>query len=186
MRSRGYFPVIAQVELLEPRELLSTTYFGHGGATPFASSAPSGLTPAQILHAYGIDQVSFNGGAIKGDGTGQTIAIIDLWDAPNIAADLATYDTTFGIAAPPSFTKVASDGSTNYPPTDPMGKGNSWALETSLDVEWARAIAPGAGILLVVAGNVFSLASAAQNAATHGATVVSMSYSDATSTGCIR
>src|SRR5580704_9908352 len=133
LRSNDFLPFAAQVELLEPRELLSAAYFGHGGATPLASSAPSGLTPAQILHAYGVDLVSFNGGAIKGDGTGQTIAIIDLWDAPNIAADLATFDTTFGIAAPPKFTKVAADGSTNYPATDPAGKGNSWAVETSLD-----------------------------------------------------
>jgi hypothetical protein len=159
--SHSFLQVAAQVELLESRELLSASYFAYPGASPSAASSPSGLTPAQVLHAYGVDQVSFSGGAIKGDGTGQTIAIIDYYDAPNIAADLAAFDAAFGIAAPPSFTKVAADGSTNYPPTDPAGRGGSWAVETSLDVEWAHALAPGANILLVEAGNGYSLASAA-------------------------
>src|SRR4051794_33608301 len=57
--------------------------------TPAATaSAVPGYSPAQIAHAYGFDQVSFNAGAIKGDGTGQTIAIVDAFNDPNVAADL--------------------------------------------------------------------------------------------------
>src|SRR5262245_51802751 len=41
-----------------------------------ARTVPSAYSPGQIRHAYGIDQVWFNGGAIKGDGAGQTIAIV--------------------------------------------------------------------------------------------------------------
>src|SRR6266478_6139711 len=55
----------------------------------------SALTPAQVSHAYGVDQIMF--GSIKGDGTGQTIAIIDAYDAPNINSDLAAFDAAFGI-----------------------------------------------------------------------------------------
>src|SRR5207253_4484318 len=42
-------------------------------------TVPSAYNPAQIRHAYGIDQVAFNAGAIKGDGAGQTIAIVDAY-----------------------------------------------------------------------------------------------------------
>ena len=89
-------------------------------------------------------------GAIKGDGTGQTIAIIDAYHAPTIAHDLHAFDVAFGLPDPPSFRIVAQDGSTNYPRTDPDGRGTlNWETETALDVEWAHALAPGANILLV-------------------------------------
>src|SRR5258707_553803 len=53
-----------QVEQLEPLLLLSA------------------LTPAEVSHAYGVDKVMF--GTVKGDGTGQTIAIVDAYGATNI------------------------------------------------------------------------------------------------------
>src|SRR5690242_7216683 len=65
------------IERLEDR-LLLTTY-----------------TPAQIAKAYGIDQVYF--GNVKGDGTGQTIAIVGAYDTPNIAADLAQFNSRYGL-----------------------------------------------------------------------------------------
>ena len=110
-----------------------------------AGSTPSGgYSPAQVAQAYGFNQISF--GSVKGDGSGQTIAIIDAYDDPNIAGDLATFDSTLGIPAPPSFKKVNQTGGASYPSVDP-----NWALETSLDVEWAHGMAPGANILLVEA-----------------------------------
>src|SRR5262249_2532853 len=94
-------------------------------------------------------------GGIKGDGTGQTIAIVDAYDAPTIVNDLHVFDVAFGLPDPPSFTRVAQDGTTNYPPTDPAGSAgagaDTWEIETALDVEWAHAMAPGANILLVEA-----------------------------------
>jgi subtilase family serine protease len=101
------------------------------------------LTPAQVRHAYGFDQIAFqvNGRSIAGDGSGQTIAIIDAYDDPNIASDLHYFDRTFGLPDPPTFTKATPQG---VPRSDPL-----WALEIALDVEWAHAIAPGANILLV-------------------------------------
>src|SRR5207247_1098068 len=53
-----------------------------------------------------------------------------------------------------------------------------WALEISLDVQWAHAIAPGADILLVEAStNSFSnLLGAVDVAVARGAQVVSMSW----------
>ena len=122
-----------------------------GGLVPFQSESPSGLTPAQIRHAYGLDQIT-------GDGAGQTIAIIDAYDAPTILADLKAFDAYwtskgFNLPDPPSFKKVSQTGSTTLlPPPDPSGPGG-WGVETSLDVEWAHVLAPKANILLVEANS---------------------------------
>src|SRR6266478_5459288 len=121
-------------------------------AQPDSTFAPAGLTPAQIRTAYGINSINF--GSIAGDGAGQTIAIVTAYHAPTIESDLASFDAAFGIPAPPSFIKVAQDGSTNYPGVDPAGPGTmNWELETALDVQWSHAIAPAANILLVECDN---------------------------------
>jgi subtilase family serine protease len=168
------------LEALEVRELLTVAYpaallFHPGTLVPASGTGqPAGLSPAQVRHAYGFDQISFSNGAVKGDGSGQTIAIVDAYDQPNLAGNLATFDATYGIAAPPNFTKVNQTGGTALP-----AARASWGLEESLDVEWAHAIAPGARIVLVEA-NSASLTDllAAVNTARHlpGVSVVSMSW----------
>lgn len=116
----------------------------------YATPVGHGLNPTQIRHAYGMDQVTF--GSVIGDGTGQTIAIIDTYHSPTVSQDLHTFDTAFGLPDPPQLTVVAQDGSTNFPRTDPSGPGTlNWEEETALDVEWAHAMAPQANILLVEA-----------------------------------
>jgi hypothetical protein len=90
-----------RVEALEERNLLTS------------------FTPIEIRHAYGFDRVGFENSThalVTGNGAGQTIGIVDAFDDPNIANDLATFDATYGIAAPPSFTKVNQTGGTDYPP----------------------------------------------------------------------
>ena len=64
---------------------------------PHAGSTASGYTPAQIRAAYGFNNVSF--GSTAADGRGQTIAIIDAYNDPNIASDLAAFDS--GLRASP-------------------------------------------------------------------------------------
>src|SRR4051794_30620597 len=59
----------------------------------------SGFTPAQIRHAYEFDQISLGGSGVKADGSGQTIAIVDAFNDPNIAADLAVFNKEFGLPA---------------------------------------------------------------------------------------
>ncbi len=142
-----------QVDRLETRQVLSAT----AGLTvqpmyalgSLASSSPpsSAYTPAQIEQAYGFNNISF--GSVKGDGTGETIAIVDAYDDPNIQSDLNTFDSTFGLA-PATVTRVGEKGTTSLPPSDSTG---GWELEESLDVEWAHAIAPGAKIVLVEASS---------------------------------
>ena len=169
-------------EILESREVPSATatpeyvlhrFGGSGSASPFGSPAPTGLSPEQIRHAYGFDQIIFNGGAIQGDGTGTTIAIVDAYDDPKIASDLHQFDVSFGLADP-VFTKVNQSGGSNLPSAN-----RGWASEIALDVEWAHAMAPGAKILLVEASspsytNLFAAVSYAAHQT--GVVAVSMSW----------
>jgi subtilase family serine protease len=100
--------------------------------------------PAQIRQAYNLPRLYASG--VTGKGT--TIVIVDSFGSPTIRHDLGVFDRAFGLPAPPSFTIIQPAG--QVPPYDP---GNSdmvgWAGETTLDVEYAHTIAPGASILLV-------------------------------------
>jgi subtilase family serine protease len=98
------------------------------------------------------------------DGSGQTILIVDAFGSPTIESDLAQFDESFGIPAPPSFKVICPQGCPIFNPSNPHGE-LEWSLETSLDVEYAHAMAPGADIVLVVAatssGNAINAAEAA-------------------------
>ena len=103
--------------------------------------------PAAIRSAYNLAGMIDSGL----NGAGQTIVILDAFGSPTVKADLDTFDALFGLPAPPSFTVVRMPG---LPPFD-LNNGNmlGWAEETSLDVQWAHAIAPGANIVLVEAAS---------------------------------
>jgi subtilase family serine protease len=100
--------------------------------------------PGQIQQAYNLP-VLYKRGV---NGRGATIAVVDSFGSPTIKNDLATFDKTFSMPAPPSFKIIQPAG--KVPPYNP---GNSdmvgWAGETTLDVEYAHTIAPHANILLV-------------------------------------
>jgi subtilase family serine protease len=167
-------------DCLEARQLLSaqgsTASLGQTTAQPsiditlMASTGPVGYSPEQIQTAYGVNQIFFSGGKVSGNGAGQTIAIIDAYNDPNIASDLATFDSEYGLPAPPTFS-VENLGATST--------NAGWALETSLDVEWAHALAPQANIVLVEASSssLSSLFGAVSYASKlPGVSVVSMSW----------
>jgi hypothetical protein len=168
------------LESLETRQLLSVSSLApnpiavpsSAGATPLAAQAiPAALTASQVRQAYGLNQISFNGGTIGGNGAGQTIAIITAYDDPNIGLDLSHFDSQMGLSAPPSFTKYLQGGLTQ--------SSADWSLETSLDVEWAHAMAPGANLVLVEAksASVADLFSAVDFARSlNGVVAVSMSW----------
>jgi subtilase family serine protease len=101
--------------------------------------------PGAIRTAYGADTLLAQGF----DGTGQTIVIIDAYGSPTLEADLAAFDTVFGLPPPPSIKQIHMPGSTPFDYNDPNQLG--WADETSLDVQWSHAIAPGANIIVVLA-----------------------------------
>ena len=167
-----------------------------GMANPDGSPSTSGLTPTQVRVAYGMDAynnsgvlgnaIAFRG--IQGDGTGQTIAIVDAYDDPSALGDLTQFSSTYNLpqfnsAGLPTFQKLNQSGGTSLPSTDPAGEyngsNNDWEIEESLDIEWAHAMAPMANIILVEAnsdGN-SDLFQAAQTAAGQlGVVAVSMSW----------
>jgi subtilase family serine protease len=81
-------------------------------------------------------------------GRGATIVIVDSYGSPTIKHDLGVFDQAFGLPAPPSLRIIQPAG--KVPAYNP---GNSdmvgWASETTLDVEYAHTVAPGANLLLV-------------------------------------
>jgi subtilase family serine protease len=101
-------------------------------------------TPDQLRDAYDLPALYDRGAT----GKGQTIMIIDAFGSPTIKADLAAFDGQFGYPAPPKFTVIAPAGA--IPKFNPKNSDMAgWAGETTLDVEYAHALAPGANILLV-------------------------------------
>jgi|GEM_PF-307022 len=144
----------------------------------------NGYTPSQIATAYGFNQLTF--GSTPANGAGQTIAIIDAYNDPKIKADLRSFDALYSLPAPPSFTVVDENGTVLQPPKVAAAPTNQavWISETSLDVEWAHALAPGANILLVEAADPSNFAFALQTARRYpGVTVVSLSFGGSQFTG---
>ena len=100
-------------------------------------------SPIQLQAAYGLKPLFAKGV----DGAGQTIVIVDAYGSPTIQSDLGVFDQTFGIPAPPSLTVIQPAGP--VAPYVETANREGWAGETTLDVEYAHAMAPGAAILLV-------------------------------------
>ena len=106
----------------------------------------SGLTPAEVTAAYGLDGLTFtaaNGSSIPGNGAGETIALIEAYHDPTLASDLQTFDQAYGLPNPALSVVDLAGPQVDY----------GWGLEESLDVEWAHAIAPAANILVVEASS---------------------------------
>jgi subtilase family serine protease len=102
------------------------------------------LEPAQIQQAYNLPALYASGVT----GKGATIVIVDSFGSPTIKHDLGVFDQAFGLAAPPSLKIIQPAGKVPaYNPNNSDMVG--WAGETTLDVEYAHTIAPGANLLLV-------------------------------------
>ncbi len=101
------------------------------------------LTPGQVRGAYGVSSL-----IARGDqGRGQTIVIIDSFGSPTIAGDLRTFDAGYHLPNPPSLRVLAPLGRVPFHASNGVQAG--WAGETTLDVEWAHAMAPAAGIVVL-------------------------------------
>jgi subtilase family serine protease len=100
--------------------------------------------PFQLQKAYNLKPLYKRGLT----GKGRTIVIVDAFGSPTVKADLRKFDADFGLPDPPRFDIIQPAGKVPpFDPTDPERAG--WAEETSLDVQWAHSIAPGANLLLV-------------------------------------
>ena len=98
---KSFRPLVEELESRLTPSTATTNYFVRPDAQ---GSSPSGFTPVQILEAYnfystsGTNNISFSG--VAGNGAGQTIAIVDAYNDPNIASDLAAFDAQFNLPAP--------------------------------------------------------------------------------------
>jgi heme-binding NEAT domain protein len=128
---------------------------------------PSGYGPADLQSAYKLP---------TGVPTGtETVALIDAYDDPNAASDLATYRTQYSLPAA-NFTKVNQNGAAS--PLPPAAGSTGWDVEESLDIDMVSAICPLCHILLVEANspNFSDLGTAVDSAVAAGADYVSNSY----------
>ncbi len=97
---------------------------------------PCGYEPTTLQTAYGLIPV-YAGGLT---GAGETVVIVDAFGSPTAAVDLAQFSSTFGVA-PANFSV--------YNPQGPPPFDSGWAGETTLDIEWSHAMAPGANVALI-------------------------------------
>jgi kumamolisin len=135
--------------------------YSPGGGQSKSAVSPSELppvrglffeTPASIACVYRLVDKPIRGCSPdvtteNPSGGSGAIAIVDAFDDPRAAGDLAHFSAQFGLP-PADFQVVFAQGS--RPPQDPTG---GWEIEESLDIEWAHAMAPHAKIFLVEAAD---------------------------------
>jgi len=97
----------------------------------------AGLAPADLEAAYKLPITQ---------GSGQIVAIVDAYDNPNIASDLAAYRTQFNLGTA-NFTKYNQNGDTSGFPSGSTG----WGTEEDLDVDMVSAACPKCTIYLIEA-----------------------------------
>ena len=146
------------------------------GKPKLSKSSPTGLPPSAIASVYKLSGLSGTSGA----GAGQIIALIDAYNDPNALSDLNKFNSQYGYPALTTCTSLSQSGPC-FEQVDAQGKAkvnSGWALEESLDIEWAHAEAPDAKIVLVQAASNSdaNLFGAVQYANSIGATEVSMSF----------
>lgn len=171
--------------------------------TPMAATtAVSTYSPAQIRAAYGLPALPPAGTKLTTTqaaqlGAGQTIYIVNAYHNPNAAAELAAFNTKFGLptcttqtiavnaalplpAAPVTgcqFSVVYNTAAATMTSVAPA-YNSGWATEISLDVQWAHATAPLARIVLIEApdASINSLVGGIKLANAMGPGAVSMSF----------
>lgn len=147
------------------------------GQPKLSSTSPTGLPPSAIQSVYGLTGLSPSSGA----GSGQIIAIVDAYNDPHALSDLNVFNAQYGYSQLSTCTSLTQSGpcfEVQYAQGSKPKTNSGWALEESLDIEWAHAEAPAAKIVLVEAAS--SSDSNLFGAVTHanglGATEVSMSW----------
>jgi len=152
-----------------------------GGASPATLGDEGAYDPAYLQSAYDVAAAA----AAHGGGKGQIVAIVDAYDDPNVAADLAHYRSYFGLPACPVGTLSSSVDGCVFEKVNQRGERTAypsastrWSTEISLDVDMVSAICASCQILLVEANSnsLTDLGAAVNEAVRLGASVVSNSY----------
>lgn len=159
------------IQLLDPATNWSPGLADHKGSSGSSSNSlpSSGYLPGDLLNAYGLTSAAT---AFEPGSSAPTIAVVDAYNDPYAAQDLATYRSSLSgssvtdsqtqipdISIPPlcsgtvvtgcvTFKQMSQSGSTSLPRSD---KG--WAEEISLDLDMASAICPNCNITLVEASS---------------------------------
>lgn len=125
----------------------TASYEGNRYGTPIGNTAPGtvspcGYQPSDVQTAYNLTSLYKEGLT----GSGITVAIVDAYGSTTIANDIKVFSALMGL--PPADLSIVGTPTENNYSTDANA---TWATETTLDVEWVHAIAPGAKIVLVVA-----------------------------------
>jgi subtilase family serine protease len=158
-----------RIATVQPAGQVMVHGYSSTGQPQLTQATPSGYDPATMRAYLGL----------HGTGAGQTIAIVDVYGDPAITSDVNTFSAQFGL--PGVCTGTTTTGCFQFTVTAPDGTGavdSGWGLETTLDVEWAHAIAPQASIQLVEAkdGMFSSLYSAIHAAAALKPDTISLSW----------
>ena len=115
---------------------------------PDAIPSGSGYGPSQLRSAYNL------AAAAAADGSGTKVAVVDAYNDPTAASDLAEYRSAAGLPAltPGQFTVYNQEGQASPLPAEAPA-GDDWTLEEALDVDMVSAICPLCKIDLVEAAN---------------------------------
>ena len=150
-----------------------TAPLNHAGQ-PMAKQNVSGLWPIDLQTRYNLPSGS--------NGSGQIVAIVDAYDNPNVASDLATYRSNFGLGTA-NFTKYNQNGQTSNYPQGSTG----WGVEIDLDVDMVSAACPKCTIYLIEANgaDTADLETAEAEAVTLGAHIISNSWICYGSVNCV-
>lgn len=129
------------------------TYLGNAYGSPITNStpgtvAPCGYQPSDLQTAYGFNAL-YKAGL---NGANQTIVIVDAWGSPTIATDASAFAGFYGLA-PLNLTIYPFGTTCAASPDTTLDLCQGWAVETSLDVEAAHSVAPGANIALIEAAS---------------------------------
>jgi subtilase family serine protease len=114
-------------------------------ATPDAIPSGFGYGPSQLQAAYNLTAAS------AADGGSETVALVDAYDDPTAAADLATYRSDAGLPVA-NFQKLNQNGATSPLPAA-APSSDDWTLEESLDLDMVSSACPLCKIILVEATN---------------------------------
>jgi subtilase family serine protease len=118
----------------------------------FAQPFGAYQTPASLACLYGMVKAASGcrpaAATAATRGGSKVVVVVDAFDAPTAAADLAVFSRQFGlpIITSRNFQVVYASGS--KPAEDSTG---GWALQASVDIEMVHALAPNARIVLVEA-----------------------------------
>jgi len=134
----------------------------------------SGWAPADFQARYKLPSSS--------KGSGQIVAIVDAYDNPNVASDLAKYRSQFGLGTA-NFAKYNQTGQQSNYPEGSVG----WGVEIDLDVAMVSASCPLCTIYLIEANssNSSDLEAAEAEAVSLGAHIVSNSWGCPGSVDCV-